>query len=333
MEARVKQLERQQDSCEKYIQYLYKTIENLESQNRRLQSPNDELAKSRKKLRNSEKLCDDKEKFILFQEGQLTESENTIYELKQQILLLSKNKMSARPRSRSRSQSRAEIISLETLPNDRLLEKINTNAEELLRFAMGDRRLQTVGEADHLKNQITRASEIIGERHDLLREETVREIEGYQAENFRLEESLQGAIAELVDTENVITELENNLEISERESNEFQNDLRQLLAEWDRLEGNYDTLIAELRQHLQQTRVTVAEKDILLNQSNTRLETCRNERDYMSALYRAELTVNRSLARQRLALKIANRQLQIRLMNPPINAPPPPIDQIWLLLH
>ena len=342
MEERVKQLERHQYSCEKYIQYLHKTIENLESQQEQseqeLQSLNNNLAKTRKQLKNSERLCNDKEKFILFRESQLSESENTIYELRQRIEFLS-SKMSTgelRPRSRSGSRSRAEIISLETLPNDRLLEKINTSAEELLRFARGEERLQTTGEADHLRNQITRASEIIGERYDSIRAETADEIAEYKANILRLEESLRGAFVELEEHSNLITDLENDLRNSERESNEFQNDLRQLLAEWDRLEGNYDILIDGLQQQLNRSRIETAERDILLNQSNTRLEDCRNERGYMSALYRAERTVNKSLVRQRLALKIANRQLQIRLLNPPIApipAPPQQIDQIWLLLQ
>ena len=89
---------RQQARYEEYIQYLYSIIKKLESQkthlDSELQSLKDQLTESYKQLRNSERLCDEKEKFILFRESQLLESEDIIYKLKQRILALS-SKMSA----------------------------------------------------------------------------------------------------------------------------------------------------------------------------------------------------------------------------------------------
>ena len=41
----------------------------------------------------------------------------------------------------------------------------------------------------------------------------------------------------------------------------------------------------------------------------------------------------RRLNRQKFVLKLANRQLQNRLANIPIVAPPQPVDQIWLVFQ
>ena len=41
----------------------------------------------------------------------------------------------------------------------------------------------------------------------------------------------------------------------------------------------------------------------------------------------------RRLNRQKFILKLANRQLQNRLANIPIVAPPQPVDQIWLVFQ
>ena len=54
------------------------TISDLKSQ----------LSEALKRLRHSEKICDEKEKYILFQESQLLESEDVIYNLKQRIAQL-----------------------------------------------------------------------------------------------------------------------------------------------------------------------------------------------------------------------------------------------------
>jgi len=77
---------RKELNYEKYIQYLYKIIENLESQK---EIDIIELQNLKKRLKNSEKLCEEKEKFILFREQQLShiyeETENKINRLKYRI--------------------------------------------------------------------------------------------------------------------------------------------------------------------------------------------------------------------------------------------------------
>jgi hypothetical protein len=73
---------RKELNYEKYIQYLYGIIENLESQK---ELNIKELQSLKNRLKNSEKLCDEKEKFILFRESQLLESENKINKLKHRI--------------------------------------------------------------------------------------------------------------------------------------------------------------------------------------------------------------------------------------------------------
>ena len=101
-----------------------------------------------------------------------------------------------------------------------------------------------------------------------------------------------------------------------------------------------------MQRNLERAGHTIAERDILLNQQNGQLRNCQHERgviatrhDVMLARYRTEQIITRSLTRQRMALKIANRQLQIRLMNPPAIVPPPLIqpiqliDQSWLILQ
>src|SRR4030081_3469734 len=86
-EAKIKKLGRQQARDEADVQYLYNVIEKLESQKKcdekELHSLRNQLAESYIRLKNAEKLCDEKEKFILFWESQLLESEDIIYELKQ----------------------------------------------------------------------------------------------------------------------------------------------------------------------------------------------------------------------------------------------------------
>jgi DNA repair exonuclease SbcCD ATPase subunit len=77
---------RKELNYEKYIQYLYGIIKNLESQR---ETDINELQSLKNRLKNSEKLCDEKEKFILFREQQLLniceETENKINKLKYRI--------------------------------------------------------------------------------------------------------------------------------------------------------------------------------------------------------------------------------------------------------
>ena len=241
----------------------------------------------------------------------------------------------SRPRSRSNSQSRAEIISLDTLPTSRLFYKINTDVEELFRYATGAERMENIGVGQHLKDRIVRGSELIEERYNLSREELAHEIAEYKAEILRLNESLQGLKLEKagLETDLAVTIIESEKYIRETENNfnEARNDLRNLLAETERLEGNHDILVRELQGNLEQAERRIAERDILLNNSNTQLERYRQERVYISALYRAEQILTRRLTREKRLLKMINRQRQIELDNVPVIAPQP-INQIWLLL-
>ena len=351
-EAKIKRLERQHARYEEDIQYLYNLIEKLESQKacdkKELHSLRVQLADSHTRLKNSERLCNEKEKFILFRESQLLESEDAIYRLKQQIVSLSTSEM---------ARARTDLISLETLGNDRLLEEIQNDAERLYLYAMGGERLPNIGTAQRLRDRTRRASELI---HNSLANELQQarnalracehegaslkaEIKIRESENHRLEVSLEGASIEIKDNEHTIAvlhmeydEITEQLKVANNRIGELDGELREakdrlytLLQESERLEGNYDRLIAELQRNLEQARRDVAERDILLNQYNVRLRNCQHERgiiatryDVMLARYRTEQIITRSLTRQRMALKIANRQLQIRLMNPPAIIPP-----------
>ena len=142
-----------QQKQEDYIQYLYNEIDSLKQ---KLSESELQCKEYSDQLKDCKKECDSKEKFILFRESQLSEAEETINKLKEQIIV-SSNKMSAsgsgstgpsgsrpRPRSRSRSQTRVEYISLDTLPTSQLFDKIHNNSEELFRYATGTKRLENV---------------------------------------------------------------------------------------------------------------------------------------------------------------------------------------------
>ena len=119
----------------------------------------------------------------------------------------------------------------------------------------------------------------------------------------------------------------------------------------ERVETNSDHLLRESEQvhrNLEMAERAIGERDTLINQYRNQLNNLQNERDVIAdrldvawARFMTERLETRSLRRQRLVLRIANRQLQIRLMNPgPIIPPPPlPIQQpplptiSWLMLH
>src|SRR5947207_13297937 len=96
-EAKISRLEKQQVRYEEDIQYLYRIIEKLEVQSEYNKKEKDSftlrISELQSQLRNSEETCNEKEKFILFQELQLSELEKTIYQLKQPAST-SHNKMS-----------------------------------------------------------------------------------------------------------------------------------------------------------------------------------------------------------------------------------------------
>jgi chromosome segregation ATPase len=331
-ETKIKRLERQATRYEEDIQYLYNIIEKLELQKshseKELQSLKDQLAESHRRLKNSDRLCDEKEKFILFRESQLLESEDTIYKLKQRILTLSSKMSESRPRSRSRSLSRGDIISLETLSNTRLLEEIADSAEELYQQAIGAERLPNVGVAQHLKNRITRASELINtdaSTQATIREELLHEIEDYKGTIHRLDESLQGAIVEITGKSILITELNAALRETHDECEEVKTNLNNLLTESDRLEENYEILAGGLQRNLDLTRrdLNRAEQDI----DNLK----RTSRNMITRLDQDNIGLKRRIG----IMRLQNQWRQIRLMNPPNIVPlqPQVTDQIWLLFH
>src|SRR5579871_1459076 len=165
---------RQVDRQEEYIQYLYDVIEILKQ---KLSDAELQYKEYSGKLRHSEKICNEKEEFILFRESQLSELEDEIYKLKERIKFLT-SKMSApgspsglRDRSRSRDRSRltsrrrsVELISLDTLSNDRLLEEINASTDTLHNYVLGVEHAGNINDVIHLVERITRASEIIHNR-------------------------------------------------------------------------------------------------------------------------------------------------------------------------
>jgi len=204
--------------------------------------------------------------------------------------------------------------------------------EELYRYALGTEKLPNAETAQHLKDRITKASELFLDRlvdedtaeqtfrkfedeYDEIVSESMQEVERLRAEVFQIGESLEGALVEMRDKDLTILGLEEDLKKSQKESNEIYNTLEYTVDRAEELERNYTTLVNGLRRNLEQITAN---------------------RDYIFYLYRVEQTTNRSLARQKFVLKLANRQLQNQLANipaMPIVAPPQPVDQIWLVFQ
>lgn len=334
----------QPDRQEKYIQYLYSEIDVLKQ---KLNDSELQCKEYSSKLRNSEKICDEKEQFILFRESQLIESEDIIYKLKKQVSLLSHKMSTSRQQSRpsSRSSSRSdsrrrslENISLDTLPTPQLFYKISTDVEELLQYATGTERLQNIGVAQHLRDRIIRASELIGERYDLSREEMTDEIARLGTENYTLSELLQGVRRDIEDIDREISEDEQSIENLERElaeeelaEEESEEESEHTLDTLNESLIDYEHALEDLQRELELAGRRLAERDVLLEGCNYQLRRCREEGIYTSALYRAEQILTRRLTREKRLLKMINRQRQIELNNVPVIAPQP-INQIWLLL-
>lgn len=118
------------------------------------------------------------------------------------------------------------------------------------------------------------------------------EIDRYRRRNYILEETFRGLEIELDDTE----------------------ETDRLLVELEELEGERNTL---------RDRVGELEEQI---------EGLEEEIDEQTTLYRAEQLLTRHYERRIIILKMTKRQLQIKLMNAPINPPPQLINQVWLLL-
>ena len=348
-EVKIRRLERQQARYEKDIQYLYGVIEKLESQKKydekELHSLRTQLAESHTQLKNIKKLCDEKEKFILFRESQLLESEDIIHELKQKISGLSKQSNMARR------------VPLESLSSNQLVGEIQTHSENLYTYATG--RTPNVRMAQQSRDRIREASGELNNRlmDEMTRRTTIEEREikftenrdkllnenaQFRNENHMLEQSIEGLKAEAEFNKDFNREKLADLmsELLDRRTRigELENILETLFRESEILKTNYEGITDGLQRNLDRARAGIDERDVLINQYRNAFNTCRYEGDVIQARYMTEQLVTRSLRRQRLALRIANRQLQIRLMNPPVVIPPPipqpPLPNIsWLMLH
>jgi len=138
----------------------------------------------------------------------------------------------------------------------------------------------------------------------------------------------------------------NQVKERNRHIGELNAQLEELIGVSERVERNSNDLLRELeqvRRNLEMANRAIGKRDVLINQYRNRLNNLQDERDVLAnrldiawARFMTERLETRSLRRQRLALRIANRQFQIRLNPGPIIAPPPPIpqpvEQIWLLL-
>ena len=168
----------------------------------------------------------------------------------------------------------------------------------------------------------------------------------------RLEESLEGAQAEI---DGKVTEIFllgsmcdelnlqlrngiNQVEEKDRYIRELNIQLEELIGVSEKVERDSDILLRESEQvckNLEIANQAISERDILINQYRNWLDVLADRLDITQARFMTERLETRSLRRQRLALRIVNRQLQIRLMNlDPIIAPQPPLPNIsWLMLH
>src|ERR1044072_6147837 len=175
----------------------------------------------------------------------------------------------------------------------------------------------------------------------------------------RLEESLEGAQAEI---DGKVTEIFllgsmydelnlqlkngiNQVEEKDRYIRELNAQLEELIGISEKVERDSDILLRESEQVCRNLKIAnqaISERDILINQYRNWLDVLADRLDIAQTRFMTERLEIRSLRRQRLSLRIANRQLQIRLINPgPIIAPPPlpPIQQpplpniSWLMLH
>src|SRR3989440_251075 len=321
-EAKISRLEKQQVRYEEDIQYLYGIIEKLEVRSDYSKKEKDSLilriSKLQSQLRNSEETCDKKEKFILFRESQLSELEKTIYKLKNPNSDTFHSKMAS-------SSKTLKPSSFEGMSNDELVGEVKRLNVTLNNCIEKGQMLKTA-----LADQSAESKSLIHRLEKSL-ESAQAEIEGKDAEIFRL--------GNICDEQNFqIRNGINQVEERDRHIGELNAQLEELIGVSERVERNSDNLLREseqVRRNLEMANRVIGERDVLINQYRNRLNNLQDERDVLVdcldiawARFMTERLETRSLRRQRLALRIANRQLQIRLMNPgPIIAPPPPIPQ------
>ena len=246
---------------------------------------------------------------------------------------------------------------------ERLRERIN-RAIVLIHNTLVSQIDQTNNNLTECQNEVKRLNTALNnciEEGQILKATLADQSADSKSLIHRLEESLEGAQAEIEgkDAEifrlgNICDEQDfrirngiNQVEERDRHIGELNAQLEELIGVSERVERNSDNLLREseqVRRNLEMANRAIGERDVLINQYRNRLNNLQDERDVLVdrldiawARFMTERLETRSLRRQRLALRIANRQLQIRLMNPgPIIAPPPPIpqpvEQIWLLL-
>jgi len=374
-EAKIRRLEGQQARYEADIQYLYDIIKNLETQqeydNKTIHSLRLQLSELQSRFEDSEKTCSEKEKFILFRESQLLELEDTIYRLNNTETTPSNSEMASSSGTRPPLESVSNTDLLEEIRNgaEQLymysargvklpnLEVAQNLRDRIVRASdIVHRRL--ANEVKELNTALHNCKEEGGRLRTVIEESNTR--------IHHLTESLLGAKAEIDGKDEEIKhetkwrddeidrlvmicdeldpqlrELTNQIEERDRRIGTLNEQLHELLNASEGLERNADRLLRgseQLRINLEQANHGIAERDILINRYRNTLLMLRDERDVALARYMTERLETRSLTRQRLALRIANRQLQIRLMNPPVVIPPPipqpPLPNIsWLMLH
>jgi predicted nucleic acid-binding Zn-ribbon protein len=335
--------------AEKYIQHLYKVIGNLETE---LQSVKNELTEtqerfteSQKQIREAKKLCDEREKFILFRESQLQKSEDIIGELKQRLSHLCNNKM-ASSSSSTGARSGPALISLETASRGELINTLSNIKDEYYNYAMGRKKVPNFNTIQNMNEQYDRASELLsGKIGADLRdaEETGRltSLDRYvalQEEWYNTKESLNGAHNEVRELQAEVAELrgdvtERNTEIDNLHAEilayeEFERNLGRMLEESNTVRGD----ARQLEAIVEQLRAEINRKDNRIAWTNIRLDGTTDRLNDALGMLKLEQIENKRLRRQRLVLRIANQQLQIRLMNAPVIAPPQPITQVWLSL-
>ena len=335
------------------------------------------ISELQSRLRNSEKACDEKEKFILFWESQLSELEKTIYQLKQPAST-SHNKMSrtrtdlASLDTMTNAQRLEEIqanverlylytVRSERLPDvgtaERLRERTN-RAIVLIHNTLVSQIDQTNNNLTECQNEVKRLNTALNnciEEGQMLKTALADQSADSKSLIHRLEESLEGAQAEIEGKDieifrlgNICDEQDFRIRNGINQVEERDRHIGELNAQLEELIRNSDRLLRaseQVHRDLEMANRAIGERNTLINQYRNQLNNLQDERDVLAnrldiawARFMTERLETRSLRRQRLALRIANRQLQIRLMNPgPIIAPPPPpppqpVEQIWLLL-
>jgi chromosome segregation ATPase len=193
---------------------------------------------------------------------------------------------------------------------------------------------------NRLANEIARGTAMVEHEEELTgnKDNLLNENAQLRNEIHGMEESIEGLRAEAKFDKQKLTDL--MTEVLERNDiiGGLRNNLGTLLEQSERLEANCDMLTTGLQRNLERARTDIAERDVLINRYRNTLNIYQDERDIARARYMIEQHNTRTLTRQRLALRIANRQLQIRLLNPPVVIPPPipqpPLPNIsWLMLH